>query len=91
MQVYEAKLAELRAKGDPIKLRYIESATRDSAVQALTNTCQHNLQWVQTDDPKYAHIEAGDRETVQKESVAALGWLEEKMKAQQVRVECVCS
>jgi heat shock 70kDa protein 4 len=82
VQVYEAKLAELKAKGDPIKLRYIESATRDSTFQTLSNACQHNLQWCTTEEPKYAHITAAEREVVSKESTSALAWLEEKMKAQ---------
>ena len=83
MQVYESKLKELRAKGDPIKLRHDEAASRDGACQALSNACQHNLQWVGSEDPKYAHIEAADRETVQKESASALQWLEASMRAQQ--------
>lgn len=82
VQVYEAKLSELKVKGDPIKLRYIESATRDSTFQTLSNACQHNLKWCTTEEPKYAHITAAEREVVSKESTSALAWLEEKMKAQ---------
>ena len=84
LQVYEEKLAALRAKGNPIKLRYDEAGTRDAAAQSLSNSCQHNLQWAQTEDPKYAHIDAGERETVSKECAAALTWLDEKMRAQSV-------
>jgi hypothetical protein len=82
VQVYDKKLAELRAKGDPIKLRFDEAETRDSALQSLSNACQHNLAWCKTDDPKYAHIDAKERETVANESRATLQWLEDVMRQQ---------
>lgn len=81
-QVYEAKHNELKQKGDPILLRYNEAGTRDHAIQSLSNACQHGLEWVKTTDPKYSHIEAGDRETVRAECTAALSWLEGKASAQ---------
>lgn len=81
-QVYDGKLAELHAKGDPIKLRYDEAGTRDGALQALSNACQHMLEWTRTEDPKYAHIEAKDREAVSAEATTALKWLEDTNKQQ---------
>jgi hypothetical protein len=80
--VYESKLEGLKAKGEPILMRYNESLSRDAAVQALSNACQHGMQWVGTTDPKYAHIGAEDRETVQRECASTLSWLESKQSAQ---------
>jgi hypothetical protein len=82
VQVYVSKLEELRRKGDPIKLLFDESLTRDDALQRLSNACQHNLAWCSTEDPKYAHITAEDRKTVETESQAALQWLEDTMRKQ---------
>ena len=82
VQVYEGKRAGLKAKGDPIKLRYDESFTREGAAQALSNACQHSLMWCETTDEKYAHISAEDRAVVAGECNAALSWLQEKMTAQ---------
>lgn len=81
-QVYEAKLAELHERGDPIKLRFSEAATRDGAAQALSNACQHNLSWCATEEPQFAHISADERSVVSQECSAALAWLQEKMAAQ---------
>lgn len=80
--MYEAKHSYLKEKGAPILLRYSEASTRDQAMQSLSNACQHGLEWVKTNDPKYAHIEAGDREAVRAECAAALSWLEGKSAAQ---------
>ena len=84
MQVYESKHTGLKAKGDPIVLRYQESQTRDAAVQQLSNKCQHGLQWVTIapNEPKHAHVEAGEIDTVKQECSAALTWLEGKNSAQ---------
>jgi heat shock 70kDa protein 4 len=80
--VYEAKAKELRGKGDAILLRFAESSTREPAMQALSNRCQHNLEWCSTSDEKYAHIGEADREVVRAESTATLKWLEGIQKAQ---------
>ena len=84
MQVYESKHAGLKAKGDPIVMRYQEAQTREAAVQQLSNKCQHGLQWVTTapNEPKLAHVEASEIETVKQECNAALTWLEGKNSAQ---------
>lgn len=84
MQVYESKHTGLKAKGEPIIMRYQESQTRDAAVQQLSNKCQQGMQWAQNapNDPKFAHIEAADLEIVKKECTSALAWLEGKNNAQ---------
>lgn len=84
MQVYESTHGGLKAKGEPIVMRYQESQTRDAAVQQLSNKCQHGLQWVidAPNDPKLAHIEAGDLAIVKGEFSSALAWLEGKNSAQ---------
>lgn len=82
--MYESKHEYLKAKGDPIVMRYQESQSREDAVQQLSNKCQHGIQWVLAapNDPKLAHIEAGELETVKQECSAALTWLEGKNTAQ---------
>jgi hypothetical protein len=84
MQVYESKLTGLKAKGEPIIMRYQESQTREAAIQQLSNKCQHGIQWATKapSDPQFAHIQPGDLEIMKKECSATLTWLEGKNAAQ---------
>lgn len=75
-------MKELRGRGDAILLRASEAGTREPAMQALSNRCQHNIEWCGTTDAKYAHLGEADREVVRSESVAVLKWLEGVQKAQ---------
>lgn len=81
--VYEAKLVELRVKGDPIAQRYNESETRAAAALQLQNTCSRYAAFAESQDPQYAHIEAAERATVRTECSEAMQWLTDKMAQQQ--------
>jgi hypothetical protein len=84
LQVYESNLTGLKARGDPIIMRYTESQTREAAVQQLSNKCQHGIQWATKapSEPQFSHIPPGDLEIMKKECMAALQWLEGKNAAQ---------
>lgn len=82
-QVYTAKLDELKAIGDPIVERFREAEARPAAAAALRAKISEFEALAATTDEKYAHIEAGDRETIVKECASASAWLTDKMSQQE--------
>lgn len=76
--VYVEKLAGLRGHGDPIELRYIEAGVREPAANSLTATANVYLNTARSQDAKYAHIDAADKQKVIDEAQRALDWLNEK-------------
>lgn len=80
--VYVAKLAELKARGDPIEQRAAEATTRGPAVEQLESICNQYLGLADSSLPAHAHLEASDRATLKKEAGEALAWLQEKVALQ---------
>jgi heat shock protein 4 len=76
--VYVAKLAELKAEGDPIEARLADEQARKPAAAALRDAAKRFLGVAGSQDAKYAHLAAEDRALLEKESREALAWLEEK-------------
>lgn len=74
--VYIAKLEELKKLGDPIEMRYKEESSRGPAAATLKQTASSFLGMLE--DARYEHIEAEEKEKVNKECTAALAWLSEK-------------
>ncbi|KAF8072352.1 HSP70-14 [Scenedesmus sp. PABB004] len=79
---YVAKLAELRAKGDPIDARAADDEARPGAVEELQRIAGQYLSLADSTLPAHAHLEAGERDTLRKEAGAALEWLNEKVALQ---------
>ena len=75
--VYNAKLEELKAIGDPIELRASEESTRPGAC-ALLQAKASALLAAAAPDAAHEHIDAGDLDKVKSEAQAALDWLAEK-------------
>jgi heat shock protein 4 len=50
--------------GDPIVLRWSENDARPKAASALREALNMYLTMAQSDDEKYSHIEASDKEKV---------------------------
>lgn len=80
--VYLAKLEELQAQGRPVERRAEEDAARPAAAAGLRATAERLLAEARSDDPKYAHIAAGERQKVAAACEAALAFLVEKDAAQ---------
>lgn len=79
--VYAAKLAELRALGDPIERRHREAQEAPAAAAALRAAAQTRLE--RAEGPaKPAHVDAALLAKVADEARAALAWLGEKEKLQ---------
>jgi hypothetical protein len=62
--VYVEKLAGLRGHGEPIETRYVEAGVRKPAAQKLRGTANAYLNAAQSQDARYAHIDAADKKKV---------------------------
>lgn len=60
--VYEKKLAELKAVGDKVVVRFNESETRPAALNEFWQAIGEYKGKAATTDPAYDHIESADRE-----------------------------
>lgn len=76
---YSEKLGHLKKIGDPIALRAREAEERGPASKELRDAVQRWLDWADTKEEAYAHIEAADREQVRTKATAALTWLDEAL------------
>jgi len=77
--VYVAKLAELHALGEPIARRFTENENRYE-VLAHARTAIENIKMQATSiDPKYDHIEQGEKDRVSKEAEAFEKYLHDQM------------
>jgi heat shock 70kDa protein 4 len=76
--VYVAKLAELQASGGPIEARLEAEKGRGPAAASLRETATRFASVAASQDAKYAHLTAEDRQLLDKEATEALSWLSEK-------------
>jgi heat shock protein 4 len=79
--VYNAKLAELEAVGEPIATRAREELERPEAIASLKATAGKFLEMCA--DEAHEHIDTADLDKVTKECNDALAWLDEKMTMQE--------
>ena len=79
--VYNAKLAELEAIGEPIATRAREELERPEAIASLKATAGKFLEMCA--DEAHEHIDTADLDKVAKECNDALAWLEEKITMQE--------
>jgi heat shock protein 4 len=79
--VYVAKLGEVKALGGPVEGRAANAATLPAAADSLRRTCQGFL--AALNEPRTAHLEEADKQTVAGECQNALDWLSEKEGLQQ--------
>jgi len=80
--VYESKLAHLRALGDPFELRKNQDEERGPAIEQLTQTFRACEEFVASQDEKYAHITEEDRKKVADRTNEVKEWFS-KMEARQ--------
>ena len=62
--VYEAKLKELQAIGEPLLHRAREAEARPAASSALTSTANRLIAVATANDAKHAHIPQDDKDKV---------------------------
>jgi heat shock protein 4 len=79
--VYVAKLAELKALGDPMELRAAEEQARPAAAASLSSTAAQIAAHA-APDAAHAHIDAAELESVLAECKKATDWLAEKQALQ---------
>ena len=81
--VYNKKIAFLKGMGDPIEERYLENGKRGPAAQSLIATCNTFSQMASSEDAKYNHISAEEKDRVLTECQKAMAWLNEKLALQE--------
>lgn len=81
---YDERLKSLRKMGEPIRARQREEERRDDKVTHLKATILRFELEAASEDEKFAHIEAEEREKVAKRAKEAGEWLEKKLQEQQV-------
>ncbi|KAH7443289.1 hypothetical protein KP509_02G028700 [Ceratopteris richardii] len=82
--VYVAKLAELKKLGDPIEERFKEEQSRAFHVDQMWHCIRSFRDAAKSNDPKFDHIDAADKEKVISECDKAETWLKEKEQQQAV-------
>merc|ERR1712000_290092 len=82
LDVYTAKLAQLRALGDPMALRAREAEERDAVVAELRSTIAEWEAWAEGSDPAFAHITDEEKQSVKEKAKLAREWLEEGLAKQ---------
>jgi hypothetical protein len=78
-QTYEAKLKELRLKGEPVKVRKKEFESRQAALDALGGSLQMAAKFIdqcKAGDEKYAHLSKEDIDKVAKALSEKREWLD---------------
>ncbi|OVA13876.1 Heat shock protein 70 family [Macleaya cordata] len=81
--VYIAKLEELKKQGDPIEERYKESSERGPVTGQLVYCINSFRDATMSNDPKFDHIDMGEKQKVINECAAAEAWLREKQQQQE--------
>jgi len=82
---FEAKLEELKKVGEPAEKLAWEATHRGEAATELTNLLDKWIQFADTTDERYSHIEADDRNKVKETCEAARQWLKQSLAAQESR------
>ncbi|CAH1159650.1 unnamed protein product [Phaedon cochleariae] len=79
-QVYVDRLAQLKAIGEPVQTRKIESDLRPVVVEDFAKSlqlCMKAMELIRTKDPKYAHLTDDDHRKVEEAFKHSYQWLEQ--------------
>lgn len=79
---YVSRLDALKALGDPITFRYRETEDRPRSIAALRETLNLYMGQATSTDDKYAHIDAGDKQSVVEKVATVQKWLEDQIARQ---------
>jgi heat shock protein 4 len=81
--VYVEKLAEFKKRSDPIVYRYNEAEKRPAAVRSLREAIDQYTLNASSDDARYEHIPAEEKQKVIDRCLKAQQWLEERLAKQE--------
>jgi len=82
---YVTRLDAAKKLGDPIAARHKEFETRASAASELRATINEYLAQANSEDEKYAHIEAKDKQSVVEKCATVEKWLDDQLARQAER------
>jgi len=80
--VYVSKLESLEALGNPIVHRKREFEMRPEVAAGLEQTILHFLEFANSADPKWDHIERAEKDQVKERCEAAANWLKNELTKQ---------
>lgn len=83
--VYVGRLDGLKVLGDPISQRYKETEERSKVVAQLRETINQYMSQATSDDEKYSHIDAKDKQTVIERCATVQKWLDDQIVRQSER------
>lgn len=86
---YVSKLDELKVLGDPITNRWREAEERNRHVSALRETINTYTQYATSEDDRYAHIDAKEKEKVVEKCATIQHWLDSNVARQAERAKNV--
>lgn len=72
----------MKKLGDPIATRYREAETRLSAATQLRETLNTYLTQATSEDEKYSHIEAGQKQSIVEKAATIQKWLDDQLARQ---------
>ncbi|EJU04335.1 heat shock protein 70 [Dacryopinax primogenitus] len=76
---YVSRLDALKALGDPVAKRYMETEMRPRAAAALRETVNNYLSQAQSEDERFSHITPEDKQKVIEKAAGAQSWLENSL------------
>ncbi|KAG8863275.1 adenyl-nucleotide exchange factor sse1 [Tulasnella sp. 330] len=82
---YVERLDKLHAIGVPISQRYMESENRPRAMSDLRQAINTFLSQAQSDEEKYSHIDAKDKQSVIERAATAQKWMDDNAAKQAER------
>ena len=82
---YVARLDTLKKLGDPVTIRYREAEDRPRATSQLRESINSYLAQATSDDEKYAHIEAAQKQSIVEKCATIQKWLDDQLARQAER------
>ncbi|KAI0784656.1 HSP70-domain-containing protein [Abortiporus biennis] len=79
---YVARLDALKVLGDPIANRYTETIQRSANISQLRDTINKYMSEATSNDDKYSHIDAKDKQSIVEKCATIQQWLEDQIARQ---------
>lgn len=79
---YVSRLDALKVLGDPISARYRETDERPRVISELRETLNNYLTQATSDDEKFSHIDAKDKQSIVEKAATIQKWLDDQIARQ---------